>query len=145
MIYLFQHDLNGEVSYEITSILAKVLVEVKYKATEQLLYILNFVKLTVHQDESKSVHKKSKQERRKRKKYDENDIESGLLEADATNSSHSNKLNMKKYQADSLMEVCLLYFRIVKQKVGMELLPIALEGLGRITPLINMVSCVECC
>lgn len=141
LIFLLQHDLNGEVSYEITSILAKVLVEVKYKATEQLLYVLNFVKLTVHQDESKSVHKKSKQERRKRKKYDDNDIEAGLLEADATNSSQSTKLNMQKYQADALMEICLLYFRIVKQKVGMELLPIALEGLGRITPLINMVGC----
>ena len=63
------------------------------------------------------------------------DVDAGLLEAEALS---SDKSNSKRFMADTLHEVCLIYFRVIKMKVGFRLLPAALEGLGRITHLINM-------
>jgi uncharacterized membrane protein YgcG len=138
LTHLFQRDVDGEISYEIVCMVAKTLVEVKYLATEQLVRCLEYVKLSVHQDESKQVHRQSKQDRRKRRKFDEDDVEAGLLEADTTRALATSKLKSKRFQADALHEICLLYFRVVKQKVGVELLPVTLEGLGRITHLVNI-------
>ena len=53
-----------------------------------------------------------------------------MLEA---NSDHE-ALMRSKAQAQCLHEICLLYFRVVKGKVGFRLLPLALEGLGEDIP-----------
>jgi len=138
LTHLFQRDVEGEISYELVCMIAKTLAEVKYCATERLVRCLEYVKLSVHQDDSKQVHRQSKSDRRKRRKFDEDDVEAGLLEADTTRSLATSRLQSKRFQADALHEICLLYFRVVKQKVGVELLPVTLEGLGRITHLVNM-------
>jgi hypothetical protein len=61
----------------------------------------------VHADESKNIHKKAKQERRKRKRSGD-DVDAGLLEARGVNSTE-----VRKCQAASLQEICLIYFRLV--------------------------------
>eukprot|EP01032_Pedospumella_encystans_P012061 gene12061-13979_t len=79
------------------------------------------------------VHRKAKNERKKRKQ-NQDEVELGLLESNAQADVNSKK----RFQADCLHEICLIYFRIVKGKVGFTLLPSALEGLSRITHLINI-------
>ena len=37
-----------------------------------------------------------------------------------------------------LHEMCLIYFRIIKQKVGFQLVSVALKGVGRICHLVNI-------
>ena len=113
IIMLFQRDKDGELSYEIVQLIAKLVVEVKYNVVEDVIRCLEYIKLTVHINESKTIHQKSKQEKRKRKKFDVDDVEAGLLEADTTNSLATNALTSKKFQTDSLHELSLLYFRYV--------------------------------
>ena len=54
------------------------------------------------------VIQKAKQERRKRRK-DEDDIEAALLEANPL----PEKSNNLRFQADSLHEICLIFFRFI--------------------------------
>ena len=129
---LFKSDVEGEASYEAVKLVAKVLAACKYEVPAELVQTLSAVKLRVHANDSKKVHRKAKAERRKKRK-DGDDVEAALSEADATGKSHA-----LRFQADSLHEVCLIYFRIVKMKVGFQLLPVALEGLGKISHLINI-------
>lgn len=44
----------------------------------------------------------------------------------------------QKFQVDCLEELTMIYFRILKSKIGFDLLPMTLKGLGRITHLINI-------
>mmetsp|Transcript_22673 Transcript_22673/g.31108 ORF Transcript_22673/g.31108 Transcript_22673/m.31108 type:complete len:572 (-) Transcript_22673:246-1961(-) len=137
LCHLFAHDHSGEVSYEAVSLISKRLQQkVITKDLEALLRTLKSVKLSVHADLSRTVHNKAKMERKKRKKLhaERDEVQIGLLEASAT----SDENNKKRFQADSLQEITLIYFRIVKGKVGFSLLPAALEGLGAITHLINI-------
>ena len=53
-------------------------------------------------------------------------------------SAENNTGNKKRSQAHCLHEVCLIYFRVVKLKIGFSLLPAALSGLSRITHLMNI-------
>jgi nucleolar complex protein 3 len=129
---LFVKDIDGEVSYEGVLVISKALAGAHYNVPEMLVRVLENVKVRVHADEAKNIRKQAKKERRKRKRA-EDDIEANLMEANATN-----KLNVKKLQADVLHEICLIYFRIIKQKVGFRLLPPTLEGLARVTHLINI-------
>jgi hypothetical protein len=130
---LLSSDHHGDLSYEIVQSISKALAACKYAPTsEGCLRCLNHAKMTVHADDSKDVHRKAKMQRKKRKNGDE--VELGLLESSAT----ADLSNKKRFQADCLHEVCLVYFRVVKMKVGYALLPAALEGLGRITHLINI-------
>ena len=108
---MFQRDKEGELSFEIVRTMGKLIVELKYSVTIDYMRCLEYIKLTVHQDQSKGIHKKTKAEKRKRKKYDEDDVESGLLEADTTQAHTTTALMSKKYQAESLQEISLLYFR----------------------------------
>lgn len=130
---LLINDHQAELSYEIVKDIAKVLMLCKYNTTEHIVRCLNHVKLTVHADDAKSVHRKAKSERKKRKQ-NQDEVELGLLESNAT----ADVGNKKRFQSDCLHEVCLIYFRIVKGKVGFSLLPAALDGLSRITHLINI-------
>jgi hypothetical protein len=58
-------------------------------------------------------------------------------------SSGTNQVLVKRRQADSLKELVLIYFRILKNKIGFKLLPVALEGLARLTHLINMDTVMD--
>eukprot|EP01034_Spumella_vulgaris_P031797 gene31797-39279_t len=127
-------DAQGETSYEIVRLIAKVLVTNKFSVPDLIVRCLEKVKMAVHADDSKNVHRRAKRERRKRKKTGGDEVELGLLESKATNDDSAKK----RFQADALTEVQLIYFRIIKTKIGFGLLPVALEGLGGITHLINM-------
>ena len=130
---LLINDNQSELSYEIVKDIAKVLALCKYNTSERVVRCLNHVKLTVHADDARDVHRKAKNERKKRKQ-NQDEVELGLLESNAQADVNSKK----RFQADCLHEICLIYFRIVKGKVGFTLLPSALEGLSRITHLINI-------
>ena len=130
---LFERDVEGEVSYEAVRLVAKTLEAVKYNVPEPFLRLLESVKLRVSSAQGRAVRCTLKKERRKRKK-DEDDIEAGLAETD----HQAAKNSAMKFQADSLHEIALIYFRIVKRKVGFRLFPAALDGLSRISHLINL-------
>ena len=130
---LVRDDIQGELSYEIVKDVAKVLMLCKYNCSDRVLRCLTHVRMNVHADDAKDVHRKAKSERKKRKK-NQDEVELGLLESNAT----ADIGNKKRFQADCLHETCLMYFRIIKGKVGFSLLPVALEGLGRITHLMNI-------
>lgn len=133
IIKLFQSDLNGEISCEMMKTIAKGLTIHKYNVFDIVIRTLEHIKVTVHADDSKQIYKKAKTERKKRKRAkDEASIE--MLESQAV----SDATAAKRFQAESLQELCLIYFRILKLKIGFSLLPAALEGLGRITHLINI-------
>lgn len=134
IIDLFKNDSIGELSYEVVKSVAKVLALCKYSSsTEQIIQCLSHAKLTVHSDDSRDVHRKAKSQRKKRKRNSD-DVEVGLLEATAT----TDKTIKMRFQADCLHEISLIYFRIMKMKVGFTLLPVAVDGLSRISHLINI-------
>eukprot|EP01041_Mallomonas_annulata_P008932 gene8932-18473_t len=131
--FILQHDIDGDASYEIVKIITNIITTLKYEIPESFLRCLEFAKLQIHANDAKDIRKKAKQEKRKRKRQTD-EVELGLLEADAT----SNKSIAKRFQADCLRDISLIYFRIIKMKIGFRLLPIALEGLGRISHLLDM-------
>ena len=133
LIQIFKQDITGDVSYEAVRLIATTLANCKYAVSSDFLRCLMFVQLTVHADTAKSVRQKVKREKRKRKRADD-DVLDGLAEGDLS----LDKLSSKRFQADSLHEICLIYFRVIKMKVGFDLLPLALEGLSRISHLINL-------
>ena len=119
---LFCNDNSSDLSYEAVSLIAKRLqlgINMKISPTdadmrmshplESLLRTLRALKLTVHADQSRRVHQKAKSDRRKRKKGSEerDSVEVGLLEASAQGDAN----NKKRFQADCLNEVTLIYFR----------------------------------
>lgn len=133
LVHLFKHDVEGEATYETVRLIATTLLSLKYQVPSGFLQCLEAVKLNVHADAAKEVRSKVKKEKRKRKRATD-DVLDGLAEADVA----TDKLNSQRFQADSLHEICLIYFRVIKMKVGFELLPVALTGLGRISHLINV-------
>ena len=103
---MFKKDLEGEASLDAVHLLAKLLVVAKYDVPPALIRTLEHVRLRVHADESKWIHQKAKQERRKRKKSGD-EVQIGLLESSAV----ADKSIAQKFQADALHEICLIYFR----------------------------------
>jgi nucleolar complex protein 3 len=104
---LFESDTEGEISFEIIRNIASELIVCKYIITStSLLNCLLYPKLTVHADQAKDVRRKAKQSRRKRRRQND-DIDSEMLEAEVVTS----KTTVQRFQADSLHEVCLIYFR----------------------------------
>lgn len=130
---VFKADANGEVSYEMVRMVASALLESKYIVSPEFLGTLEHVKLAVHADQAKGISRQRKKDKRARKKAGD-DVLDGLAEGDLK----ADKLSAQKFQTDSLHEVCLIYFRIIKLKIGFDLLPSALGGLSRITHLINV-------
>jgi len=136
--FVFKNDAEGEVSFEIVRAIAQNLAQIKYNVSEEYIKILSRVKLHVHARDAESVRKAAKARHKKNKKKsksEEDDAENDLLQAEATN-----KTTMKRFQLDSLHEICLIYFRIIKNKIGFDLFPVALEGMGKISHLVNIDS-----
>lgn len=133
LIQVFRHDITGDVSYEAVRLIAGTLANCKYSVPSRFLKCLEHVQLNVHEDNARTVRQKVKREKRKRKRADD-DVLDGLAEGDLS----LDRLSSQRFQADSLHEICLTYFRVVKMKVGFDLLPLALEGLSRISHLINL-------
>jgi Nucleolar complex-associated protein len=104
--YLFQHDLEGEPTLDAIKLIAKLLAALKYEVPVGLLKSLQSVKLSVHADDAKGIRRKVKQEKRKRKRQAD-EVEAGMMEATAV----ADKSLVKRFQADSLHEICLIYFR----------------------------------
>lgn len=133
---MFQRDQEWDASLEAIKAMAALLRErasVMHTVPEGFLRVLLSVKLHIKADIGKSLKKQAKKEKRKRKRAGAEDAAAQMLEA---NSDHD-ALMRSKAQAQCLHEVCLLYFRVVKGKIGFRLLPLALEGLGRVSHLIN--------
>jgi nucleolar complex protein 3 len=107
LIYLFQHDIHSDTSYEAVQEIIKVFAAFKYAVScRSLLQCLLHVKLGVRADEAKSIHRKSKNERRKRRK-EGNDAVAEIMESNAS----GDVTTKKRFQADTLKELCVLYFR----------------------------------
>jgi hypothetical protein len=131
--HVLKHDIGCDLSFEFVGIISKILTVTKYAIPERLLRCLQSIKLTVHEDKIKTLQLQVKSERKKRKR-NQDSLEATLLEANI----EAEKLSRRRFQGNSLQEIALIYFRILKAKVGFRMLPEALEGLGRITHLINL-------
>jgi nucleolar complex protein 3 len=102
---LFLKDAEGELSYECVREMAAAMVNVNFQVSEEYIAILENVKVRVHADEAKNIRRKAKMERRKRRKVGD-DVEAGLMEASGLVAS-----TVQRFQADSLHELILIYFR----------------------------------
>ncbi len=103
---IFAADHTGEISYEFVMLLSKTLKISKYLLPSKLLEILETIKVTVHADNGKFLQKQVKLTRKKRRKI-KDEVELGLLEANA----NTDELNHKRFQVNSLQEIALIYFR----------------------------------
>lgn len=133
---LFEKDKEWDASLEAVKAMGGVLSERKSKIgtiPESFLKTLWRLQLHVRAEDAKDLKKQAKKEKRKRKRAGTDDVATKMLES---NSQHD-KLVRDKMQAQCLHEVLLLYFRILKGKIGFRLLPTALEGLSRVSHLIN--------
>lgn len=113
LVHLFKHDATSDLSYEAVKIIAITLSATKSNlSAASLIKTLEHVKIAIHADQAKDIRLKAKRERRKRKRHAE-DAEAGLVEA----SLKGDKNSKLRFQADSLQELSLIYFRIIKAKV----------------------------
>ena len=105
----FTSDSSGDLCLEIVKEMASIISFMKHTPLEQFLETLKSLRLRVHANESKNLHKKAKQERRKRKRAGEagDDVDAEMLEASAV----TDTTVIKRFQADTLHEVSLIYFR----------------------------------
>ena len=133
MSFLFKNDKNADLSYEMVIEMNKVFASTKYNVNDEFLRLLEHIKITIHTNQVNEIRKKAKQEKRKRKRETDG-VEADLMEASAT----TNTTLVKRFQADTLHELILIYFRIIKNKIGYKLVPAALDGLSRISHLINI-------
>ena len=131
---LFKKSTDWDACSDAVRLMAKVLMSKKVTQRVPSLFIrtLFSLQLNLKADAKKSLQALAKKEKRKRKRNRENgdgkdDISLQLMQSDSTN----DQLYKDKHQTNCLHEVVLLYFRILKGKIGFRLLPIALEGLGR--------------
>lgn len=140
--FIIRHDATGEISFEFVMLMNKLLKVTKTSLDPRILQCLESIKVTVKADDGFLLKFKAKQEKKKRKK-DDSKVEVGLLEANLV----SDEVSKKRFQVNSLQEMSLLYFRILKMKPTERnqqvLLPMALAGLGRITHLINVDHVVD--
>jgi nucleolar complex protein 3 len=102
---IFIKDVEGELSYEVVKGMAAAMADTNFQVTEEYIRILENVKVRVHADEAKNIRRKAKMERRKRRKLGD-EVEAGLMEAGGVVTS-----SIQRYQADSLHELILIYFR----------------------------------
>lgn len=130
---LIKQDKKYEISYEIILNYNKVLKLTKFHLPILIFKILETFNLTIHVDYGKDIKSTLKNEKKKRKK-NKDEVSNLLLESNQIN----NQNVIKKNQANLVQEISLLYFRIIKAKVGFALLPYALSGLSRITHLLNI-------
>lgn len=103
---ILTNDHNGEFSFEMVSLMSKILKLSKYLLPSKLLEVLESVKVTIRAEESRRLQAQAKLSRKKRRKL-RDEVELGLLEANA----NSDEVNYKRYQVNSLQEIALIYFR----------------------------------
>ena len=139
LVSLFAKDKQGEASLECVKLMAACATAVKFRSIpEEFIQCLFSMRLEVRAEDARALKMKAKKERRKRKRA-EDDIATQMTE----NSVALEKVTTQKLQANTLHEISLIYFRIVKGKIGYDLLPCALEGLGRIAHLLNFETMEE--
>ena len=107
----FKSEKSGaaEMNYEIVKMFSTVTMSNKHTPLEMFIDCLQSLSLRVHADEIKMLHRKAKQARRKRRKASAigEDVDAEMLESHATTDTHT----VKRFQADTLQEVALIYFR----------------------------------
>ena len=103
---IFVTDKEGDVIFEVVGLMGKCLQACKYDVPEGFMRCFEHIKFTVHADAARDVRRKAKQYRRKRKRAGD-DVEAMVQEHDMD----AQKINAKKFQADALHEVCIIYFR----------------------------------
>lgn len=130
--YILKNDTDGEVTLEIVKQISQNLAALNYDVDEYYIRILDKVKLSTHVKEFEAIRKEAKTSRRKRKRAKDN-IELSLLESEIYS-----KTSQRRFQLDCLHEICLIYFRIIKRKVSFKMLSIALEGMSKISHLVNI-------
>jgi hypothetical protein len=136
---LFTKDKQGEATLECVKLMAITATATKFKGIpEDFIRTLFTLKLEVRTEEARSLKMKAKKERRKRKRATD-DIAMQMTE----NSAVMEKVTIQKLQANTLHEISLIYFRIIKGKIGYELLPVALDGVSRISHLLNLETMEE--
>jgi len=138
---LFDKDIQGDTSLTAVRLISK---EVKSKMQGgktaegvELMQTLQSLRLRVHEDEVKFAKSKANKEmkRTRHMKQKGDDVEAGLKEAEG----RVDPVLKAKFQAESLEELTLVYFRVLKQKPpDARLLPVALEGVGHFAHLINL-------
>ncbi len=130
---LFTKDKQGEATLECVKLMATTATTIKFRnLPEEYIRCLFSLRLEVRAEDARALKMKAKKARRKRKRA-EDDIGSQMTQT----SMDLEKVTTQKLQANTLHEISLIYFRIIKGKVGYDLLPVALEGLGRIAHLLN--------
>ena len=137
---IFEKDLQGDVSLEAVRLIATTLKNRNFNVKDDVIRTFLSLPLRVHQDEAEAakLHEKAKNKKRKRDQERAN-IEDDLKEGKTT----VDKTLLARAQAETLQTVTLTYFRILKLRSGgkkstSQLLPPALEGLAKISHLINM-------
>lgn len=141
--FVFEKDMQGEVSLETARLVAKVVKE--YRGALRPGVVRTFVRLPlrVHVDEAQAAKLAAAANAKKRKKDRElADIESELKEGSGT----VDKIILARCQSETLQSVILTYFRILKStdsKSRHDLLPAALEGLAKFSHLINIDTVVD--
>lgn len=148
---LLERDQQGDVSLTATKLVCKEVQNRQLHAPDDMVRALQALKLRVKEDEAEEVLRKAKMEAKKRKnkhsketaeeveEEGQGDIMAGLKEAEA----RADPALRARCQAESLQEVTLLYFRVLKQAKKPTLLPAALEGLSRVAHLINLDTVID--
>ena len=135
LIALLEKDTLFEASYETISMMAQYMLSVKFAhIPENFIKVLEHANLTVKADASKSLKMAAKRERRKRKRAQDETLET---------TTKQDTILGQKLQANCLHEVSLVYFRLIKNKIGFRLLGVALEGISKIAHLLNIETMEE--
>jgi len=144
---LLERDQQGDVSLSATKLICKEMQHRRLQAPEDMLRALHALKLVVKEDEAVEVLRKARVHATKRKSQQleekeedgESEVRTGLREAEA----RADPELRARCQSESLQEVTILYFRVLKQARKPTLLPAALEGLSRVAHLINLDTVVD--
>jgi nucleolar complex protein 3 len=139
---LLKVDESGEYGLEVVKLIAEKVQTLKHQVLPISLEPLLILRLQ-HELKPIAVYKKehiqkkdrqhlSKEQRKKRKVMKE--VEKEMMEAEAV----INHEDRQKVHSETLKFVFLIYFRILKQAAGSNLVPVVLEGLSLYTHLINV-------
>jgi nucleolar complex protein 3 len=141
--FVFEKDLQGEVSMETARLVAKLVKEYRGALRPGVVRAFIHLPLRVHTDEAQAAKLAEQANAKKRKK----DKELAEIEADLKEGSGTvDKITLARCQSETLQSVILTYFRILKStdtKTRHGLLPVALEGLAKFSHLINIDTVVD--
>ncbi|XP_065920082.1 nucleolar complex protein 3 homolog isoform X2 [Dysidea avara] len=137
---VFQKDLVGEASLELTKLIAQTIKAKKYRVNSLLLdtfLCLNLHDVSVSTEEDGATKRKDKSVMSKKEKKRMKSVvklQRELKEAEAVES----KEKKTKLQTDSLKLVFSTYFHILKHSTTSRLISSVLEGLSKFSHLINV-------